>query len=125
VDEVLSAGHCALDNHLTRFLSGQDAPFGACGPTMLAAAMARLSRDVRFIGWADAWADSVQRLCALLDWDADVFPAELPAPCVPPGAFTATQTERLRACVQLDAQLYAAARRLAPGWNIAGDQGLS
>lgn len=125
VDEVLSAGHRALDNHLTRFLSGHDAPFGACGPSMLAAAMARLSRDVRFIGWADAWADSVQRLCALLDWDADVFPAELPAPSVPPGAFTAAQTERLRACVQLDMQLYAAARRLAPGWNIARDPGLS
>lgn len=125
VDEVLSAGHRALDNHLTRFLSGQDAPFGACGPTMLAAAMARLTRDVRFIGWADAWAESVQRLCALLDWDADVFPVELPALHVPPGAFTPAQTERLRAMVQLDTALCAAARRLVPGCHNAGDRGLS
>ena len=117
VDEVLSAGHRALDNYLTRMLSGQDAPFGACHAAMLEAARARLHRDVKFIGLADAWPESVQRLCALLDGDVDAFPATLPAPSVPDGAFTPAQTERLRALVQWDVQLYAAAQALVASCN--------
>jgi hypothetical protein len=59
----------------------------------------------------------VQRLCALLDGDVDAFPATLPAPCVPDGAFTPAQTERLRALVQWDVQLYAAAQALVASCN--------
>ena len=113
LEDVLRAQHKALDNYYTRLLSGQDAPFGHCTPAMLAQALLNLREKVRFIGLDEDQAGSFARLCAHMDWDADLFPQQLPERLAPPPEADAPALQaHWPALVALDVQLYAAARQL-------------
>ena len=74
--DVCQAGHKALDNYLTRLLSGRmNSPFGQCNEAMLERAKANLC-TFAFIGIDGRFQDSCDLLCYLTGWVRSLFEAD-------------------------------------------------
>lgn len=111
--EVLRASHAELDNTLTRWLSGVDAPFGECTPDMLARATYNLADRFTFVGIEERSRESLDLLCAQERWDRTLFPLALPAAVeADDRLFSAEDMALIRQRVALDNSLYEEAVRL-------------
>lgn len=72
--DIFKAGHKALDNYITRLLTGNlNIPFGKCTEKMLIDAINNLENRFIYIGINEKPVESYDLLCTTMNWDRTLF----------------------------------------------------